>query len=105
MSCYPRPAGGRHTGEPRPATSDQPQTPAPAERKLTCLRLVVSKRGTNQCANEQLDDYGLCLHHLEGASAHWAGIVADIIDKIGGADGDKLRAVVDTLRRYSGGRP
>jgi len=47
------------------------------DRKPRCLRLVVSKRGKNQCESEQAPGYDLCPHHLAAAARDYSEIVAE----------------------------
>lgn len=77
MSCYSNPAVRRRTGEREAATSDQPPAPATAERKVRCLRLVASKRGTNQCQNERAPGYDMCPHHIAEAARDYEEILAE----------------------------
>jgi len=83
-------------------TSPQPQ-PSQVNRKVRCR--VDSRITRDPCANEVLDEFGVCLHHLESVAAHWAGIVGELIGQIDPDEGEKLRTIVDTLRRYSGETP
>lgn len=46
------------------------------ERKPRCLKLVVSKRGKNQCESEQVDGSDLCAHHLAAAVREYNEIIA-----------------------------
>jgi len=77
MSCYSDPAVRRRTGEREPRTLDQPPTPATAGRAPRCLRLVVSKRGKNQCESEQAPGSALCAHHLAEAVREYNEILAE----------------------------
>ena len=47
------------------------------ERKLTCLRLVVSKRGKNQCESERAPGYDMCPHHIAAAARDYEEILAE----------------------------
>ena len=71
------PANGGRTGEPAPAALDQPRTPATAGRAPRCLRLVVSKRGKNQCESEQAPGYEMCPHHIAEAHRDYEEILAE----------------------------
>ena len=64
------PVGGI-TGEQSAAGEALPPARAPR-----CLRLVVDKRGKNQCESEQLPDSSYCGHHLAGATEEYNAIVA-----------------------------
>lgn len=46
------------------------------ERAPRCLRLVVGKRGKNQCESEQVDGSDLCAHHLAAAAREYNEIIA-----------------------------
>jgi len=46
------------------------------ERKPRCLKLVVSKRGKNQCQSEQVDGSDLCAHHLARAVEDYRNIIS-----------------------------
>lgn len=106
MTCYSRPAVRRHTGEPEPVQLEHPEPATDpsqrGQRKPRCR--ILSRRTSDRCSNEALDELGICLRHIEEISAHWADIVGAIIDRLGGDEGGKLRAIVDTLKKYSGGR-
>lgn len=72
------PANGGRPGEPGASTPDQPQTPATAgQRKQRCLRLVVSKRGKNQCESPQAPGYEMCPHHIAEAHRDYEEILAE----------------------------
>ena len=77
MSCYSDPALGRRIRGRENPQSAQPPTPAAAERAPRCLRLVVSKRGKNQCESEQAPGYDLCPHHMAEAARDYNEIVAE----------------------------
>ena len=53
------------------------------ERKPRCLRLVVGKRGKNQCESEQAPGYELCPHHLAAAARDYNEIVAEAAREYG----------------------
>lgn len=46
------------------------------ERAPRCLKLVVSKRGKNQCTSEQVDGSDMCAHHLAAAVEDYRRIVS-----------------------------
>lgn len=46
-------------------------------RASRCLKLVVSKRGKNQCESEQAPGYDMCPHHIADAARAYNEIVAD----------------------------
>ena len=88
MMPYARPAAGRHTGEREPATSDQPPTPATAERAPRCLRLVertngIRTRPPERCPNEQLPGSALCAHHLGEAASEFRRLTGQHDDEPG----------------------
>lgn len=72
-------------------------------RQVRCRVLALQLR--NPCSGEALDDLGVCLHHLEEITLHWCDRVAHLIGQFGGKYAEKLRVVVVTLQRHSGGRP
>ena len=87
MSCYSHSAVRRLPDEPAPRTDARPdrgnqsdpatgvRALAPAERAPRCLRLVISKRGKNQCESEQVPGSALCAHHLAQAAEDYRAIV------------------------------
>ncbi|MGO8957299.1 MAG: hypothetical protein ACLQFR_08035 [Streptosporangiaceae bacterium] len=46
------------------------------ERAPRCLKLIISKRGKNQCESEQVDGSDLCAHHLAEAAREFQAIIA-----------------------------
>lgn len=50
-----------------------------ADRKLRCLRLVLSKRGKNQCESEQLPGYDYCAAHLADAYRQYLEATGQIV--------------------------
>ena len=56
-------------------TSHRPQ-PQQGEPPGAC-RLVVSKRGKNQCESEQAPGYDMCPHHIAAAARDYNEIVAE----------------------------
>ena len=77
MSCYSGPAVRRRTGERAEVQSAQPPTPATAGRAARCLKLIVSKRGKNQCESEQAPGYDMCPHHIAEAARDYEEILAE----------------------------
>ena len=49
----------------------------PPARVPRCLRLVVNKRGTNRCDNEQVPGADYCAHHLAAAVEQFNAIIAE----------------------------
>ena len=49
----------------------------PSYRAPRCLRLVLSKRGKNQCESEQAPGYDMCPHHIADAARAYNEIVAE----------------------------
>ena len=54
-----------------------PNPSANPERAPRCLRLIVSKRGKNQCESEQAPGYDMCPHHIAAAARDYNEIVAE----------------------------
>lgn len=54
-----------------------PNPSANPERAARCLKLVISKRGKNQCESEQAPGYDMCPHHIAAAARDYNEIVAE----------------------------
>jgi len=61
----------------QPTEVRTPATSLVADRKQRCLRLVISKRGKNQCESEQAPGYDLCPHHMAEAVRDYSEIAAE----------------------------
>lgn len=67
------------------------------ERKIRCRVTSVPLR--NPCPNPALDEFGVCLKHLEEISAHWADCLAAVAEQIPGEIGATFRSIASTLRK------
>lgn len=72
------------------------------ERQTRCR---MTDRLRNPCANPAIfEDPAVCLAHAEAVTLAWCDRLGELIGQFGGEDSEKLRTVVSTLRKYSGGR-
>jgi hypothetical protein len=64
-----------------PSRGTIPHPVANPERAPRCLRLVVGRRGTNQCQSERAPGFELCPHHIAEAARDYSEIVAEAARK------------------------